>query len=146
MLEDEIGRTGGRWIKLQTVADGWVAGELIHAESRQMTFEGQPVFKRNRPTEARREWVITLKVKERENAEDDGVRNIALKERAQSAVSKAVQKAGVTGLEPGAKLAIRVSKDRESEREQPEFEARYEPPAKTFPVDLADTGPGEPPF
>jgi hypothetical protein len=145
MLEDEIGRTGGRWVKLQTVADGWVSGELIHAESRPMTFEGQPVMKRNAPGEARREWVITFKVKEREDPSDDGIRKIALKERAQSAVSRAVQKAGATGLEPGAKLAIRVARDKQTDREQAEFEAKYEPPARTFPVDTA-ADPGNPPF
>jgi hypothetical protein len=146
MLEDEIGRTGGRWVKLQTVADGWISGELVHAESREMSFEGQPVYKRNRPGEARREWVITLRVKDREDASDDGIRKIALKERAQSAVSRAVQKAGATGLEAGAKIALRVSKDRESEREQPEFEALYEPPAKVFAVAVAGDDPGDPPF
>ena len=142
MLEDEIGRTGGQWVKLQTVADGWVTGELINAESRQMTFEGQPVFKRNNPTEQRREWVITFKVKP-DDPTDDGLRKISLKERAQSAVSKAVQKAGATGLEPGAKFAIRVARDKQSEREQAEYEAKYEPPARVL-LDTAD--PGDPPF
>jgi len=144
MLEDEIGRTGGRWVKLQTVADGWVGGELVHAESRQMTFEGQPVFKRNRPGEARTEWVITFQVSKRDDADDDGIRKIALKERAQTALKAAVQKSGAKGLLEGAKVALRVSKDRESEREQPEFEAKYEPPVNTFPVDTGD--PGDPPF
>jgi hypothetical protein len=126
-LNDEADRIGGKWITPPKSKGESIMGELVDAEYRGMTFEGNPVMKRG-TNEQRQELVLTLRVDQREGADDDGVRRVGLKERAASAVLKAI-KDSKSKAEQGGMIWLACSADAPDKTSQPEYTASYKPPA-----------------
>lgn len=130
---DEINRrldsSGARWINLRTKTDPHLDGTIIDAEPREKTFDGIPIM--NRKTgQPRIEHVYTLQTALKEDADDNGIRKWAANESAQRAIADAKRAAG-KNLEIGGRLKIAVIVDPATERDQPTFKAKYEPPAAT---------------
>jgi hypothetical protein len=129
--------SGGKWIKLREL-DATVAGELIDTEEREKTYKGKVVLssKTNKP---RREIVVTLKVDDRTDDEDDGIRKIAADESMQRALIAAAKK---TPFVAGGRLAIKCVRAPESETDQAGYDAAFAPPKKDLSpkpsADLAD--------
>ena len=118
---------GGQWRKLRTTDDGVIEGTVLAFEEREKTFEGAPVL--NRKTGApRKEWVFTLAVA----GEDDPVK-VSLNESGQRAVAAALREAGAKAKE-GDTLKIGVKTNAASDREQPEYQARWTPGAAPLDV------------
>ena len=118
---------GGQWRKLRTTDDGVIEGTVLAFEEREKTFEGAPVL--NRKTGApRKEWVFTLAVA----GEDDPVK-VSLNESGQRAVAAALREAGAKAKE-GDTLKIGVKVNAASDREQPEYQARWTPAAAPLDV------------
>ena len=118
---------GGQWRKLRATDDGVIEGTVLAFEEREKTFEGAPVL--NRKTGApRKEWVFTLAVA----GEDDPVK-VSLNESGQRAVAAALREAGAKAKE-GDTLKIGVKVNAASDREQPEYQARWTPAAAPLDV------------
>lgn len=125
---------GGKWLKLNRKEHGVIEGTLVDFEIRPKTFEGAPVLSR-KTGDQRNEWVLTLRVDDRDDADDDGLRKLSLNESAQRALAAAIKeskaKAQVGGI---VKLAVKT--DPASDREQAEYQARYTPPPAVADADI----------
>lgn len=122
-----IETAGGKWTKLRHKTDPYIDGEILAVVQRGKTFEGQPVLSRT-SGQQRQEWLFTLQTTLRDDADDDGVRKFAANESAQRAIGEAVKASGQK-LAIGGKLKLAVVADAPTDRDQPTFKAKYEPPA-----------------
>ncbi len=108
----------GNWVKLTSKADGVIEGRVVAFETRPMTFEGDPI-KSRKTGQQRTEWVLTV-------LPDDGGEPVkfSLKESGQRAISEAIKAAG-GNANTGDRLKISVKTDKETERSQPVYQARW---------------------
>lgn len=125
---------GGRWLKLNRVEHGVVEGDLVDFEIRPKTFEGAPVLSR-KTGEQRSEWVLTLRVDDAEDDEDDRLRKLSLNEAGQRALANAIKESKAKA-ETGGRVKIRVIEDPETSTQQATYQARYTPPAKPLTADV----------
>jgi hypothetical protein len=142
-INDAADRIGGKWITAPRTKGESIQGELVDAEYRQMTFEGAPVMKRGTST-PREELVLTLRVDQRDGADDNGLRRVGLKERAASAVLKAIKDSGQKAA-AGGMIWLACSADKADDRSQPEYTASYKPPTLSV-LDQATAGAPEAPW
>lgn len=138
-INDQISSMGGRFVKPAVKGD-MLRGEIVAAEERTKTYEGEPV--RNRKTgEPRKEWVFTLRYLDAKivspeygdkitqvKDSDDGLCIFVANESAQRAIGKASKTAGVK-LAVGAVLAVAVTEDPPTATSQAEYQAQVEAPA-----------------
>lgn len=137
-LNDAVERnssSGGTWVDLKNKGDR-IEGAIIAWEERPRTFEGQPVLTQA-TGKPRYEWVFTLQTGESDGVDDDGVRKVAIDERGQDEVKRAVRDAGVK-VQPGGTLLLAIVADRQKSNEMrhTHLRARYTPPT----IDLPGTG------
>jgi hypothetical protein len=135
-INDQISSMGGRFVKPATKGD-MLKGEIVAAEERVKTFDGETV--RNRKTgEPRKEWVFTLRYIDAKTvspdytekidgvrASDDQLCIFVANESAQRAIGKASKTSGVK-LAVGATLAVAISEDPPSPTSQAEYVAQVE--------------------
>lgn len=130
-------QSGGTWVSLRKTGDR-IVGELIDTEEREKTFEGAAVLSR-KTGKPRREIVVTIKVDDRTDDEDDGVRKVSANESMQRALIAAAKKVPFVA---GGRIAIEVTEDAPGDREQATYEAAFKAPARDLSpkpsADLAD--------
>lgn len=145
-LNEAAEQLGGRWVKINSKADGVLEGNIIAFEKREKFFEGKPVYRRGSII-PRYEWVFTLKVDGRDDEDDDGVRKFSANESCQRAIAAAIRESGQKA-EEGGRLKIGVTEDPPSDRAQAVYRAKYTPPEpKPATLDADEVFPeGEEPF
>ena len=127
---------GARSARFETVGDT-VIGLVTSMEMRQQTD-----FKTNellfwQDGNPRMQLVVTLETMAREDADDDGLRNVYIKGQMQKAVADAIKRAGERGIGQGGKLGIKFvatatpTDPRLSGAKQ--YTASYAPPVVTVP-------------
>jgi len=129
--------SGGTWVSLRKQGDR-IVGELIDTEERDKTFEGAAVLSR-KTGKPRKEIIVTLKVDDRNDEEDDGIRKVSANESMQRALIAAAKKVPFVA---GGRLAIEVTEDAPGDREQATYQAAFKAPARDLSpkpsADLAD--------
>lgn len=127
----------GNWVKMQSKADGAIEGIVLSFTVRDMTFEGDRL-KSRKTGEQRKEWVFVVQP-------DGGGEAVkfSLKEAGQRAVAAAIKDSGKSA-KVGDRLKIGVKKDKESDREQPEYQARWT--SVDEPLSMPDPGSDNEPF
>lgn len=147
-LNEATERAGGQWVKLNRREHGIIEGELLDFEVRPKTFEGKPVLN-SKTGQQREEWVLTFRVDERTDSDDDGLRNMSLNESAQRALTTAIKESKVKA-EVGGRIKATVTEDPATDREQATYKFRYTPPAPKLTADadaiFAGSASGEEPF
>lgn len=137
-INDQISSMGGKFIKPHLKGD-MIRGEIIAAEERTKTFDGEIV--RNRKTgEPRTEWVFTLRLLEHKSPNnnsdflnkaddiagtDDKLCIFVANESAQRAIGKASKTANVK-LSAGVTLAVAIGEEPETPTSQAEYVAQVE--------------------
>lgn len=123
--------------------DDQVWGRIVHFELRQQTdFDsGAPlVWDDGNP---RMQLAVTLQTNDRDDDDDDGLRNIYVKGQMQKALAGAVVKAGATGIAEGGQVLVRYTSDAEPRRSgmsgAKQYFVKYEPPVYA----IEDDGNGE---
>lgn len=125
-LNEAVDTIGGKWLKINRVEHGAAEGALVDFEIRPKTFEGAPVLSR-KSGEQRKEWVLTLRIDEAEDADDDRLRKLSLNEAGQRALATALKEAKAKA-EVGGRIKIAVVEDPETSTQQATYRARYTPP------------------
>lgn len=128
---------GGKWVSLKEHGDR-IVGELIDTEERTKTWEGKPVLSQ-KSGKPRTEIIVTIKVDDRTDDEDDGIRKVAANESMQRALIAAAKK---TPFVAGGKLAIECTAPAPTSTSQATYGAAFKAPAKDLSPkpsgDLAD--------
>ncbi len=101
-VNNDIATGGGGYAKLQKKGTV-VEGILVDVTTRTMVFEGSIVLSK-KTQQPRKEWVFTLDTPE-------GPVKVSAREGVQIATRQALEKAGVSKLEKGAKIRFEVTKD-----------------------------------
>lgn len=133
-LNQAVATRGGRWIKIRTTDDPKIDGEILEFEQRDKTDLDGNVVVGKKSGKPRIEWLFTLKVDEREDDDDDGIRKVPANESMQGAIAKAIKESGHQA-EVGGRLQIAVAKNPEDDYSQADYVARYTPPALAVPTD-----------
>ena len=117
--------SGGTWVSLRRKGDR-IVGELIDTEEREKTYEGKVVLS-SKTGKPRREIVVTIKVDDRKDDEDDGIRKVSANESMQRALIIAAKK---TPFVAGGRIAIEVTEDPKTSTDQAEYAAAFKAPVR----------------
>lgn len=129
-VNNDIATGGGGYAKLQTKGTV-VEGILLDVTTRTMVYDGTIVTAK-KSGQPRKEWVFTLETPE-------GNVKVSAREGVQIATRKALENAGATKLERGAKLRFEVTKDSVRGVSSAEVDVTYEKPKfGALPVDDDD--------
>lgn len=133
-LNHAVASRGGRWIKLRDTDDPKVDGEILDFEQREKTDLDGNVVIGKKSGKPRIEWLFTLKVDDREDDDDDGIRKLPANESMQTAIAKAIKESGEKA-EVGGRLQVAVSGNPADKFSQADYVAKYTPPAIAVPAD-----------
>jgi hypothetical protein len=136
---DDAYATGRKWLKLETTGDK-ITGTLNDVEKRNKTDLDGNIVLGKKTGAPRTEWVLTLTIDERLDADDDGVRKLSCNESAQSAIKEAIKRAGIKDAATlvGAQFAIQRVAEPESKFSQASYAAQLKPATPKPSVDLDD--------
>lgn len=128
------GRSGGRGAKFERIGQIY-SGTIVKAPKKVVQtdmatkapkvskFNGQPLY----------QVLVQIQTELREDAEDDGIRTLFVKNKMTTAVGNAMREAGAIRLEVGGHLQIGYSRDIPSDtpgfRPSKDYVAKYTPPA-----------------
>lgn len=132
-INNQVDRGRGQWVTLAETGDV-IVGTLLDIEEIGKEFEGVPVLAK-KSGKQRIEWVITLEVDERDDADDTGIRKVRANEGVQIAIKDFLRDNNVRFPATwGGKLAIGVKKGKPAPTSPvEEWSVRYTPPS---PADL----------
>lgn len=130
---------GGTWVKLTEVGDSFV-GELVDIEVRdRRDMDGNPVLGK-KSGQVRKEYKVVFRVptSQREDADDDGIRNFAANESAQRAIDEAYKACGKDAQLDGARIAVQLVEAAADKFSQAGYTAQIKPAEKKVAAALSD--------
>lgn len=138
-VNDVLGGRRGKSASFKNHGD-FVSGEIIDFDRfQQRDFDSQePLFWDEAKTQPRMQIVISLQTPDQDDEDDDGIRNVYIKEPSQSlaAFRTALSKARVKRIEIGGILNVRFVSTDEPKRKgasgQKQFAFGYRPPTRTL--------------